>query len=129
MLRLTAFISGIGVKAGYAKQALIQANSLKLTGYLQNLPDGRMKVVAEGTESNLDIFAGALGMSDALFDVLDIERKYSPCTGDFTGFSKMAREYQWRDIEDMLEELLAVYREELKQVRAIGETLKDPILK
>ena len=88
-----------------------------------------MKVVAEGTESNLEIFAGALGMSDAFFDVLDIERKYSPCTGDFTGFSKMSREYQWRDIEDMLEELLAVYKEELKQVKAIGETLKDPILK
>jgi acylphosphatase len=43
MLRLTAFISGMVQKTGYRANAVILANAFGLQGYVQNLPNGKVK--------------------------------------------------------------------------------------
>ncbi len=50
MLLLTAHISGTVQKTGYRAQVVLLASAFDLTGYMQNLPEGTVKVVSEGEE-------------------------------------------------------------------------------
>jgi acylphosphatase len=59
---------------------------------VQNLPDGRVKVVAEGGEADLERFASALAMKNALIEVTDIEKGYSSPTEEYDGFVKVVNE-------------------------------------
>ena len=54
MRRLTAFVRGKVQKTGYRAKVVNLGNFLGLTGFVQNLPDGRVKVVAEGNDSILN---------------------------------------------------------------------------
>jgi acylphosphatase len=58
-------------------------------GFVQNLPDGRLKVVAEGDDSILERFLNDLRIKDPLIDVLGIESNYTSAMGDFIRFEKM----------------------------------------
>jgi len=53
MKRLTLLISGNVQKAGYRDLVIRFGTALGLTGYAENLPDGRVKVAAEGDKKNL----------------------------------------------------------------------------
>ena len=53
MRRLTAFVSGTVQKTGYRARVVNLANFLGLKGFVQNLPDGRVKVVAEAMSLHL----------------------------------------------------------------------------
>ena len=55
MQRLTAYISGKVQKTGYRARVVTIAQNLRLKGYVQNLDDGRVKVVAEGDTIDLEI--------------------------------------------------------------------------
>jgi acylphosphatase len=69
MPRLTAFISGMVQKTGYRARVVILANAFGLQGYVQNLPSGMVKVVAEGEQTDLERFLNSLNIKDALIDV------------------------------------------------------------
>ena len=73
MRRLTAFVSGTIQKTGYRAKVVNLANFLGLVGFVQNLPDGRVKVVAEGDDSTLERFLNDLRIKDSLIDVQGIE--------------------------------------------------------
>lgn len=51
--RLTMQISGKVQGVGYRASAAEKANSLGVTGYARNLPDGRVEIVAEGSPASL----------------------------------------------------------------------------
>ena len=51
--RLTMLISGKVQGVCYRASAADMANSLGVTGYARNLPDGRVKIVAEGSPASL----------------------------------------------------------------------------
>jgi acylphosphatase len=51
-IRLTALISGRVQGVGFRWWVRASALELGLTGYAENLPDGRVKVVAEGPEDS-----------------------------------------------------------------------------
>ena len=53
MQRLTAYVSGKVQKTGYRARVVTIAQNLRLKGYVQNLEDGRVKVVAEGENLTL----------------------------------------------------------------------------
>jgi acylphosphatase len=59
MKRLRAFVSGTVQMNGYPAKVASLANFLGLVGFVQNLPDGRVKVVAEGDDSALERFLDA----------------------------------------------------------------------
>lgn len=89
MQRLTAIVSGRVQKSGYRGKVVTIAKVLEINGYVKNLADGRVKVVAEGDEADLERFARALVMKNAIINVTGIETQYSSPTDEYDGFAKM----------------------------------------
>jgi acylphosphatase len=87
--RLTAFISDLVQKTGYRANVVILANAFGLQGYVQNLPNGKVKVAAEGEQTDLERFQSCLSIKDALIDVQSIEYEYTAATGDFIGSRRL----------------------------------------
>jgi acylphosphatase len=58
--RLHALVSGMVQGVGYRYFALNAANQLGLLGWVRNLPDGSVEVVAEGARDVLDAYLGIL---------------------------------------------------------------------
>ncbi len=106
MKRLTAFVSGTVQKTGYRAKVVNLANFLGLMGFVQNLPDGRVKVVAEGDDSILERFLNDLRIKDPLIDVQDIESNYTSARGDFIRFEKMVANGETDQRLDKAAELL-----------------------
>lgn len=63
MQRLTALVSGKVQQVGYRSRVLSAARALDITGYVMNLPDGTVKINAEGDEVDLDRFPRAALMA------------------------------------------------------------------
>ena len=107
MRRLTAFISGTVQKTGYRAKVVNLANFLGLNGFVQNLPDDRVKIVAEGDESALERFLNDLRIKDSLIDVQGIEINYTSARGDFIRFEKMVADGETDQRLDKAAELLS----------------------
>jgi acylphosphatase len=60
MKRLTAYISSSVQKVVYRGRVVQMANALGLKGIIENLNDGRVKIVAEGEEDKLGWFEEAI---------------------------------------------------------------------
>ena len=88
MRRLTAYISGKVQKTGYRARVLSIARDFGLRGYVQNLDDGRVKVVAEGEDYDLESLLAAINIKNTLIQVADIQKEYSAATDEFQGFLK-----------------------------------------
>lgn len=89
MQRLTAYISGKVQKTGFRARVLAIARDFGLKGYVQNLDDGRVKVIAEGETGDLESLLSALDIKNTIINVVDIKSDYSPATGDFDSFVKV----------------------------------------
>lgn len=129
MPRLTAFVSGMVQKTGYRSRVVILANAFGLTGYVQNLPSGKVKVVAEGGNADLIRFLNCLTIRDALIDVRSIENEISAATGEFTGFVKMVSsgetDQRLDRAADLLKDLIVVTKEVVVELKATHEGIKD----
>jgi acylphosphatase len=60
-----------------------------LVGMVQNRPDGRVLVIAEGEKAVLERFAEALHIENTYINVQDISPEYYPGQGEFTSFRKV----------------------------------------
>ncbi len=99
-------VSGDVQQAGYRNKMVEFGTSLGLTGYAENLPDGRVKVVAEGEERKLAILKEVANIKNALIDVEKIESSFSEATGEFSGFFKHVKEGETDERLDKAAELL-----------------------
>lgn len=85
MQRVTALVrgrvQGVGFRAFVRRQAL----DLGLAGYAENLPDGRVEVVAEGVRSELEHLLVKLRNGPAHAEVEDIETVWAE-GGSLRGF-------------------------------------------
>jgi acylphosphatase/uncharacterized protein YoxC len=128
MPRLTAFVSGMVQKTGYRANVVILANAFGLQGYVQNLPSGKVKVVAEGEQTDLERFRSCLTIKDALIDVQSIENEYTAATGDFIGFEKMVSggetDQRLDKAADLLKDLIVVSKEIVVELKATHEDIK-----
>lgn len=68
-----AYISGIVQGVGYRYFAYRKANEYGLTGYVKNLPDGRVEVFAEGKKEVLDQFLSDLKRGPQFAMVEDVK--------------------------------------------------------
>jgi acylphosphatase/uncharacterized protein YoxC len=141
MRRLTAFVSGTIQKTGYRAKVASLANFLGLVGFVQNLPDGRVKVVAEGDDSTLERFLNDLRIKDSLIDVQGIESNYTSSLGDFIRFEKMVANGETDQRLDKAAELLndligvnkqivaqlVINNEEIKGVRAEVKGVREEV--
>ena len=90
MMRLTAYISGRVQRVGFRAKAVALATKMGLVGMVQNRPDGRVLVIAEGEKADLERFAEALRIENTYIHVQDISIEFSPGLGEFSNFRKIS---------------------------------------
>jgi len=84
--RLHAFSSGRVTGVFYRMFVLKEAQSLGLTGYVRNLIDGRVEVVAEGAREDLQRLVQRLHKGPRGATVEHVETEWEDCLGEYDGF-------------------------------------------
>ena len=85
ILRLTALITGQVQGVGYRRFVQRQAENLRVSGYTENLSDGRVEVIAEGDKTNLEQLLHFLKQGSTHAVVKNVEVQWAQATG-LTGF-------------------------------------------
>jgi acylphosphatase len=80
-LRLTALVSGKVQGVGYRRFAQRQAEIMNLSGYAENLGDGRVEVIAEGLKSDLEHLLHFLRKGSTHAQVSTVEVQWAEATG------------------------------------------------
>jgi acylphosphatase len=112
MKRVILHISGNVQQTGYRAKVMAIANVLDIKGNVQNLTDGRVKIVAEGEEADLERFIKVVNIKNTLINVSDIVKEYSHPTGDYERFYKLVGDGETDErldtAADLLKELIHV---------------------
>jgi acylphosphatase len=132
MQRLTAYISGKVQKTGYRARVVSIARDFGLPGYVQNLDDGRVKVVAEGADFDLGSLLAAIDIKNTLIQVADIQKEYSAAANEFQGFFKVVSgsgetDQRIDQAAELLKELISVNKDVLKEIKATRVELGEEI--
>jgi len=89
MKKIRAIVSGTIQNVGYRAKVIGFAKAFELTGFVQNLNDGRVLIIAEGEETNLNAFISAIQITNTLIKVDGAEVEYADVTGDRNDFYKL----------------------------------------
>ncbi len=122
MKRLTAYVSGQIQKVGYRKRVIDTARALGLKGMIENLNDGRVKIIAEGDDEKLKWFESAIDIKNTLIQVSSIETAYSVACGEFSQFGKFVEE---GETDSRLDKGVEVMKEILVAVKGVNKSLDD----
>jgi len=133
MFKLIAHVSGKVQMSGYRSRVVIIAKAFDLRGYVRNLPDGRVKIVAEGSKADLERFLAAIRIENTLIKVEEINAEFSEAEGAYEDFFKVAGERETDARLDVaaehLKELISVVRDGFKdngsRLDGIGTSLKE----
>jgi len=129
MKKIRAVVSGTVQNVGYRAKVITIAKVLGLTGFVQNLDDGRVRIIAESEDGDLDRFINAIRIKNTLIDVDAVEVEYADATGDFEDFYKLvgggeaderldkAAEYL-KKLIDVSESGFAGMRSDMQEMRA-----------
>jgi acylphosphatase len=85
--RLRAVVKGEVQGVGFRWAVQRQAGELGLTGYAENLPDGSVRVEAEGDPARLDQLEAFLRQGPRWAEVDSVTSDRVPATGEFRGFT------------------------------------------
>ena len=85
-LRIHAFVSGRVQGVFFRAHTKHVAQSLNLTGWVRNLPDGRVEVVAEGEEKSINKLIEFLKRGPPLARVDKLEIEKEEWSGEFIDF-------------------------------------------
>ncbi len=86
MKRVYILISGRVQGVFYRATAESVAKQLRLTGYVKNLPDGRVEIVAEGDKHSLEQLIDWAGKGSRLAKVENVNVEWEEATGEFKNF-------------------------------------------
>ncbi len=78
----TGNVQGVGFR--YTVKSV--AAGYEVTGYVRNLPDGRVELVAEGSKEELEAFRQGIRDSGLDHFVRQEQAAWSEATGDYRGF-------------------------------------------
>lgn len=83
--RVHIFYSGLVHGVGFRFASERAATALGLSGWVRNLPDGRVEIICEGPEEGLNAFAKKI---ESVFEsyIRDADVEWSSPTGEFEGF-------------------------------------------
>jgi acylphosphatase len=122
MRRLTALVCGRVQHVGYRSRVVTMARTLDLKGFVKNLPDGRVLVVAEGEEADLGRFCRAIKIEDPLIKVDEIAVQFSEPKGAWDDFYKISGERETDSRLDtatvFLKELIVVVKDGFKETNS-----------
>ena len=85
--RWTMVISGKVQGVSYRASAEAIASRLDITGYVRNLENGNVEIVADGPIDDLDAFRLWCEEGPPAARVDNIDTREEPGTGEFSGFS------------------------------------------
>ncbi len=85
-VRVHVFLAGRVQGVAYRYFAEKWANALRVTGWVRNLYDGRVEVLAEGDRQNVDGFLERLREGPRLARVDRVELEWGEYTGEFAVF-------------------------------------------
>ncbi len=112
MKRIILVVSGKVQQAGYRDRVVGIGKNLALSGYAENLSNGRVKIVAEGDEEVLKQLTAAINIKNTLINVENVESSDREATGEFSGFYKLVKEGETDErldtAADLLKELIGV---------------------
>jgi acylphosphatase len=90
------------------------AKDYNVTGNVQNLSNGNVKVIAEGEEKDIELFIQDINIKNTLINVTDLKTEYSTPTGEYESFYKLVGEGETDErldtAADLLKELINVTR-------------------
>lgn len=92
MKRLIATVSGQVQKVGYRRRVRQIAKAFGLKGFVENLDDGRVRIIVEGEDEKLKWLESAIDIKNTLIHVSAIEKTYFSAGGEFIRFGKMVDE-------------------------------------
>ena len=87
--RVHVFVSGVVQGVGFRNFTASKATTLNLTGWVKNLPDGRVELVAEGPADNIGKLMDAVAKGPSGARVDKVEREEVPPTGQFKRFETL----------------------------------------
>jgi len=84
--RLHLVIRGRVQGVGFRFSAYDEAKELGLAGWVCNLPNGDVEIVAEGSRENLQMLAAWAHLGPPSAHVTDLREEWSDFTGEFKDF-------------------------------------------
>lgn len=85
-VRAEAYVSGRVQGVFFRQFTKDAAIKIGLTGYTQNLPDGRVKVVAEGNRRSVEILLEKLRSGPRFSNVENLDVTWQEPSGEFVDF-------------------------------------------
>lgn len=85
--RIEAVVSGRVQMVMYRDFATRTARSIGITGTVRNLPDGTVRVIAEGPSDRLQSYIRKLEKGSFFAEVRNVSIVRKPATGEFADFS------------------------------------------
>ena len=89
---------------------------------IENLNDGRVKIIAEGDDEKLKWFENAIDIKNTLFHVSSIEKAYSAAGSEFSQFGKFVEE---GETDSRLDKGVEVMKEILVAIKGVNKSLDD----
>ena len=87
MKRLHVFITGRVQGVFFRARMQRVANSLGFTGWVKNLPDGRVEAVLEGSDTNMPAMLDSCHEGPPSAIVSNVERLDEPYSGNYQDFT------------------------------------------
>ncbi len=84
--RVELVISGVVQGVGFRYFTYQKAQQLKVTGWVKNLPDGSVAVVAEGERGELEILIAELKTGPRFGAVHNVDLKWAEPTAQYSSF-------------------------------------------
>jgi len=85
--RIEAIVNGEVQRVGYRYTVQDIARKLGVKGYVQNMPDGTVKIIAEAPRKTIEKFIKALQIKEPPTNVYQIKVKTTKPTGKFEFFT------------------------------------------
>lgn len=131
MKRVILHISGNVQQAGYRARIVAIAGALAIKGHVANLPDSRVKIVAEGEETDLERFIQAVNIKNTLINVNSIEKEYLNPTREYESFYKLVGDGETDDrldtAADLLKQLIQVTKNGFEELGGKIDHLGDEL--
>ena len=110
LIRTITIVHGEVQKSDYRGRVIGIAKKMGITGTVQNLINGNVKIVAEGEKSDIDWFCNKIDIKDFLINVTKVDREKDSEIGDdereYEDFYKIVGEGETDERLDRAAELL-----------------------
>ena len=106
-IKTTIIVHGNVQKSDYRGRVISIAKEMDITGTVQNLSNGNVKIIAEGDRLEIDRFIDEIDIRNFLIKVKKIDRiKDSDAVGEYETFYKLVGEWETDERLDAAAEIL-----------------------